>query len=98
VFTYQITIENNSGQSAQLVSRHWIITNANGTTHEVVGDGVVGEQPHLVPGASHTYSSFCPLDTPWGTMEGSFHMIADSGEAFSITVGRFFLVTPESTK
>lgn len=91
VFTYQITITNLGERTAQLVSRHWVIVDANGKREEVRGAGVVGAFPRLAKGESHTYRSYCPLATPWGTMEGSYRFQTENG-AFDVTIGRFFLV------
>ena len=93
-FTYRIRISNESDLRFTLLSRHWIITDADGQRHEVRGEGVVGEQPTLAPGESFTYSSFCPLPTSWGTMEGSYTLRADSGEEFDVQIGRFYLTLP----
>lgn len=73
-FVYRIRIRNDSDRTVQLVSRHWIIVDANGERQEVRGGGVVGRQPVLEPGQAFEYASFCPLATPWGTMEGSYLM------------------------
>ena len=102
LFGYRITISNEgepsttAPQRVQLMSRHWIIIDADGERHEVKGPGVVGETPIIAPGESHTYSSFCPLETPWGTMEGTYQMreVDDedgAGEEFDAVVGRFVL-------
>jgi ApaG protein len=90
-FAYQITIQNEGTESAQLISRHWIITDAENHVEEVKGLGVVGEQPLLGPGASHQYTSFCPLKTPFGTMKGSFQMVTDDGTFFDVSVAPFQL-------
>jgi ApaG protein len=94
-FTYRITIENSGGQEAKLVSRRWIITDAQGRTHTVEGEGVIGMQPVFQPGVSFQYSSFCPLPTRWGTMEGAFIMLGADGSTFEISIARFYLVAPE---
>src|SRR5262245_52258200 len=87
VFGYRIRITNESQRTAQLISRHWIIVDSKGDRGEVEGDGVVGQQPVLAPGQSFEYSSFCPLPTPWGTMEGVYHF-RDSltGESFDVKI------------
>ena len=90
-FAYHVTIHNESEDTVQLLSRHWIITDANGHVEEVKGAGVIGEQPVLQPGESHEYSSFCPLKTPVGTMHGSFQMIDDDGEGFDARIAPFQL-------
>ena len=73
------------------MSRHWIITDANGEQREVRGDGVVGEQPRLEPGDAHEYHSMADLSTPWGTMEGTYRFDTDDGESREVEIGRFFL-------
>ncbi len=91
VFTYTITISNEGNVPAQLMSRHWIITDANGEQREVRGDGVVGEQPRLEPGDVHEYHSMADLSTAWGTMEGTYHFVTDDGGGRDVEIGRFFL-------
>lgn len=93
-FTYRIRIANESAEAARLISRTWRIINGDGVTHEVHGEGVVGQQPRIEPGEAFVYSSFCPLDTPWGTMEGSYVMRDDRGDEFEVAIGRFFLAAP----
>ncbi len=93
VFTYRVVITNDGERWAKLVARHWIIINAEGDREDVEGPGVVGFTPELYPGESFEYSSSCPIDTGWGTMEGSFKMIRDDGEKFEAKVGRFYLVS-----
>jgi len=94
LFTYRIRITNESERRVTLVARHWIIVDADGLRHEVRGEGVVGQQPELAPGESFTYSSFCPLQTPWGTMEGTYRMRSDTGDGFDVQIGRFYLALP----
>jgi ApaG protein len=94
VFAYTITIRNEGGVPAKLLTRHWIITDANGKVQEVRGDGVVGEQPHLQPGQGFRYSSGAVLETPVGTMHGSYQMIADDGERFDAPIAPFRLAIP----
>ncbi len=94
VFAYTITIKNEGGQPAKLLTRHWIITDANGKVQEVRGDGVVGEQPHLKPGQGFRYSSGAVLETPVGTMHGSYQMVADDGERFDAPIAPFRLAIP----
>ena len=91
VFAYTITIRNEGLVAARLLARHWLITDANGKVHEVVGDGVVGEQPHLQPGEDFRYSSGTVLETPVGAMEGSYQMLADDGERFRAPIAPFTL-------
>ncbi len=95
-FAYQITISNTGTETAQLISRHWIITDADGDVQEVQGPGVVGEQPILEPGASFDYTSFCPLKTNVGTMEGTYQMLRANGEAFDARIAPFTLAVPNA--
>ena len=94
VFSYTITIRNEGSIPARLLTRHWIITDSNGKVQEVVGDGVVGEQPHLQPGEGFRYSSGAILETPVGAMQGKYRMLADDGEHFDATVAPFRLAMP----
>lgn len=94
VFSYTITIRNEGERSAQLLTRHWIITDANGKVKEVRGDGVVGEQPRLDPGQGFRYSSGAVLETPVGTMQGSYQMIDAGGERFDTPIAPFRLAIP----
>jgi ApaG protein len=93
-FTYKIRISNLGRDTVQLISRQWIITDADGKVQEVQGPGVVGEQPVLQPETSFEYSSFCPLKTPVGSMHGSYNMITDSGEEFEAVIRPFTLAVP----
>jgi len=94
VFGYTITIRNDGSVPAKLLTRHWIITDANGQRKEVHGDGVVGEQPHLQPGQDFRYSSGMIIETPVGAMEGSYEMIDDEGERFAAPIKAFRLAMP----
>jgi ApaG protein len=94
VFAYTITIANNGELPARLISRHWIITDANGKIQEVTGDGVVGEQPHLNPGEEFRYSSGAVLETPVGAMQGLYRMEADNGVNFDAPIAPFTLAVP----
>jgi len=94
VFAYTITIENSGSVPAKLLSRHWLITDANGKVQEVSGDGVVGEQPYLIPGESFRYSSGAVLDTPVGAMQGRYRMQADNGIDFDAPIAPFTLAVP----
>jgi ApaG protein len=94
VFAYTITIRNEGTQPARLVARHWLITDANGKVQEVVGEGVVGEQPHLQPGQGFRYSSGAILETPVGSMQGRYRMVADDGEQFDAPIAPFRLAMP----
>ena len=93
-FGYTIVIANEGDRPAQLLSRHWVIIDANGHREEVRGPGVVGETPRLEPGQAFKYQSFCPIKTTWGTMEGSYTMQRDDGEKFEARIGRFYLRLP----
>jgi ApaG protein len=94
VFAYTITISNHGTVAAQLISRHWIITDAHEATQEVKGLGVVGEQPLLRPGESFEYTSGTALATPVGTMHGSYQMVAEDGNKFDAEIPRFTLAMP----
>ncbi|MEO8410463.1 MAG: Co2+/Mg2+ efflux protein ApaG [Propionivibrio sp.] len=94
VFAYTITIENVGSAPAQLISRHWIITDGNSQAQEVRGLGVVGQQPLLQPGEKFEYTSGCQLDTPVGTMRGSYQMTADDGTQFEAKIAEFTLSIP----
>jgi len=91
VFAYTITIFNEGPIAAQLISRHWIIIDGIGRREEVRGPGVIGETPRIEPGRQFTYQSFCPLRTPWGTMEGTYQMRRDDGDTFDAPIARFYL-------
>ena len=91
VFAYRIKIWNEGTKRARLLSRHWVIINGDGDREDVQGSGVVGKTPSLAPGDEFEYTSFCPLDTEWGTMEGTFQMQREDGVIFDAVVGRFFL-------
>ena len=93
-FSYTVTLHNAGDVTAQLMSRHWVITDGDVKVQEVRGQGVVGEQPVLAPGASHTYTSGCVLPTPVGSMHGSFQMIADDGHPFDAIIKPFRLAKP----
>lgn len=93
-FAYRIRIANDGPQTVQLVSRHWIITDALGRIEEVRGAGVVGEQPVLEPGEAFEYTSGCPLDTPFGSMRGSYQMVTEGGDEFEAEIAAFRLAQP----
>lgn len=93
-FVYNVQISNEGADTAQLVSRHWIITDANGRVQEVKGPGVVGEQPTLGPGESFEYTSACPLATPFGSMHGTYQMVTPDGAAFDAEIAPFTLAEP----
>ncbi len=94
VWAYHIRVENDGTVPVQLISRHWIITDAAGRVEEVKGEGVVGEQPVIEPGGSFDYVSGCPLTTPTGSMEGHYNMVGADGVRFPIEIPRFPLVAP----
>ncbi len=94
LFAYTIRVENTGSVAAQLLSRHWIITDGNGKVEEVRGAGVVGEQPHLAPGQFFEYTSGCPLSTPYGTMRGSYQCVAADGVTFDVNIAEFVLTVP----
>lgn len=94
VFSYRVTIENSGSVSAQLISRHWIITNGNGDTQEVRGDGVLGDQPHIAPGERFSYTSGAILETAVGSMHGSYQMVNAEGESFEAPIAPFTLAGP----
>jgi ApaG protein len=95
-FAYTITVANSGSVTAQLISRHWVITDAEGKVEEVRGLGVVGHQPLLKPGESFEYTSGCPLATPVGTMHGSYQMVAEDGTRFEALVPEFVLAMPRT--
>jgi ApaG protein len=96
-FAYTVTIANEGTSSAQLVSRHWLITDAHGRVQEVKGPGVVGQQPTIAPGDKHEYTSFCILTTPHGTMRGTYQMVRpDGSEKFDAEIAPFILSLPNS--
>ena len=96
VFAYTVTIRNTGEVAAQLLSRHWIITDGEGRVQEVRGAGVVGEQPVLQPGEAFQYTSGCPLATPVGSMRGSYRCVAADGTEFEAPIPEFVLSVPRS--
>ena len=95
-FQYHVRIANVGDETAQLISREWIITNADGEVERVKGAGVVGEQPVLPPGASFDYTSFCELKTPVGSMHGSYQMVTANGDRFDAVIAPFTLAVPHA--
>lgn len=96
VFAYHITIKNNGTKSARLLSRHWLITDANDKIQEVRGEGVVGKQPHLQPGDTFSYTSAAVIETPVGYMRGSYYLVADDGIEFDTEIPAFGLSIPHA--
>ena len=93
-WSYTIVITNTGDQTVQLRTRHWIITDGEGKVQEVRGEGVVGKQPALAPGDTFEYTSGCVLETPHGTMHGSYQMVRPTGEEFDATIAPFLLAIP----
>jgi ApaG protein len=93
-WSYHIRLENGGARSVQLLSRHWRILDGRGALHEVRGEGVVGEMPLIAPGSSFDYVSGCPLSTPTGSMEGSYRLVDEDGQAFDVAIPRFPLAGP----
>lgn len=93
-FLYTITIANEGAENVQVISRHWVITDGTGHVEEVDGPGVVGQQPTIAPGESFTYTSGCPLKTPFGTMQGKYQMVTGAGESFDARIAPFTLSEP----
>ncbi|WP_433885490.1 Co2+/Mg2+ efflux protein ApaG [Pseudomonas vranovensis] len=93
-FAYTITVKNNGSVTAKLMSRHWLITNGDGHVEEVKGAGVIGQQPTIEPGQSHTYSSGAVISTQVGTMQGSYQMFAEDGKRFDAVIAPFRLAVP----
>src|SRR5918994_5456814 len=92
-WSYHVRIENGSDLAVQLLSRAWTILDGRGTVHEVVGEGVVGEMPLIAPGSSFDYVSGCPLDTPEGSMRGTYRMVDENGDSFDIEIPKFELLS-----
>ncbi|KQS46890.1 MULTISPECIES: Co2+/Mg2+ efflux protein ApaG [unclassified Sphingomonas] len=93
-WAYHIRLENEGTDTVQLLTRHWVITDGRGARHSVEGEGVVGEQPVIEPGASFDYVSGCPLATPSGAMQGSYQMVREDGAVFAVEIPRFSLFAP----
>ncbi len=96
LFAYHVRLSNLGSETAQLISREWIITSAEGEVERVKGPGVVGEQPVLSPGGSFEYTSYCPLKTPVGSMHGSYQMVTAGGEKFDAAIAPFTLAAPHA--
>ncbi len=97
-WAYHIRIENEGQMAAQLMTRHWEITDGRGAKNLVEGDGVVGDQPVVMPGASYDYVSGCPLTTPSGHMQGSYGMVAEDGSSFDVAIPKFLLTAPVTAR
>jgi ApaG protein len=95
-FAYKITIKNQGTASAQLMSRHWIITDALGHVEETRGAGVVGLQPKITGGQVFEYDSACPLRTSFGTMKGTYEFVDENGESFEVNIPEFYLIAPSA--
>ena len=93
-WSYHIRIENAGPITVQLLTRRWVITDGRGARHTVEGEGVVGEQPMIAPGASFDYVSGCPLSTPTGNMVGSYRMVGEDGSSFEVEIPKFALLAP----
>ena len=93
-YKYDIQIRNHSDHSHQIMSRHWIVRDGKGNEEEVIGEGLLGEQPKLEPGESYTYSSACPLTTPTGNMRGKYYSVDETGKEHSVSIPLFFLRPP----
>lgn len=96
VFAYTVNIHNKGSVPAKLLTRHWIITDSDGNTQEVTGEGVIGEQPYIQPGDSFEYTSGTHMETPVGSMHGSYQMIADDGVNFDAEIPAFTLALPSA--
>lgn len=95
-FAYKISIKNTGTKTVQLMNRHWIITDALGRVEDVRGPGVVGLQPKINPGQTFEYESACPLNTSSGSMKGTYQMISEEGEIFTVNIPEFYLVSPQA--
>lgn len=95
-FRYRVVITNENSFSVKLISRYWLIINAEGESEEVEGPGVVGRYPYITPKESYSYHSYCALDTDWGTMEGFYIMMREDGSVFKAKISRFYLVKKQA--
>ncbi len=97
LYSYRIRITNQGLEAARLLERHWVILDADGERSDVAGPGVIGQHPHLQPGETFVYDSFCPLPTQWGTMEGTYTFERAGGVKFRVAIPRFLLTPPQQT-
>lgn len=95
-FAYKISITNKGSRAAQLMSRHWIITDGLGRVEDVRGPGVVGLQPKINPGQTFEYESACPLHTSSGSMKGTYQMVSDDGDTFTVEIPEFYFIAPQA--
>lgn len=95
-FSYKISITNTGSTTAQLMTRHWVISDASGNTEEINGAGVVGLQPKIHPGQTFEYKSACPLNAAHGSMKGSYDFITENGDEFSVEIPEFYLISPQA--
>lgn len=96
VFAYTVRIRNTGTAAAQVISRHWVITDGDEKLQEVRGLGIVGEQPLIAAGDMYEYTSGCPLNTPFGTMKGSYHCVGENGVPFDVDIPEFILTLPRT--
>jgi ApaG protein len=97
-WAYHIRLENHGPMAVQLISRRWTIADGRGARHQVEGEGVVGEQPVIAPGASYDYVSGCPLTTPTGWMQGQYEMVGEDGSSFPVAIPKFALTAPVTAR
>jgi ApaG protein len=97
-FAYRVRIHNGGTENVQLMTRHWVISDANGAVEEVTGPGVIGKQPTLEPGQAFEYTSACPLGTAFGTMHGSYQLVVAGGEEFDAEIAPFTLAAPNAVQ
>lgn len=98
IYAYRVRIANESEIAVRLLRRHWIIVDGDGDRHDVEGEGVIGQQPLIEPGHVYEYSSFCPLSTRWGTMEGTYRLGSTDGDEFDAEIARFYLVADDESE
>lgn len=98
IYGYRVRVSNESDTPVRLLRRHWIIVDGEGDRHDVEGEGVIGQQPLIEPGHVYEYSSFCPLSTRWGTMEGTYRFDSLDGDEFDAEIARFYLVADDESE